>query len=248
MKQTQQIMGMPITIEIADESTTDNILNKIFGYFRQVDEKFSTYKATSEISKINRGEIQPENFGPEMKEIFELSEQTKNETDGYFDIKTPSEIFDPSGLVKGWAIYNAAEILKKEGCKNFYVEAGGDVEAVGKNSDNKPWIVGIRNPFKGDEIVKIVYISDCGMATSGNYIRGNHIYDPHMPNKILDDIVSLTVIGPNVYEADRFATAAFAMGRAGIDFIEKLAGFEGYMIDKDGMATMTTGFTKYSNI
>ena len=58
-------------------------------------------------------------------------------------------------------------------------------------------------------------------------------------------IVSFTVLGPNVWEADRFATAAFAMGPAGIQFIEKEPCLEGYMISKDGIATMTSGFSDY---
>jgi len=65
------------------------------------------------------------------------------------------------------------------------------------------------------------------------------------PNEPIKDIVSLTVIGPNIYEADRFVTAAFAMGKEGIYFIEKLDGFEGYMIDSNGLATFTSGFEKY---
>jgi len=44
------------------------------------------------------------------------------------------------------------------------------------------------------------------------------------------EIASISVIGPNVYEADRFATAAFAMGEKGIEFIEKQKKLEGYMI------------------
>ena len=59
------------------------------------------------------------------------------------------------------------------------------------------------------------------------------------------DIVSLTVIGPNIYEADRFATAAFAMGKRGINFIETCPGLEGYMVDAAGMATETTGFSSF---
>ncbi len=59
------------------------------------------------------------------------------------------------------------------------------------------------------------------------------------------DIVSLTVIGPNIYEADRFATAAFAMGENGIFFIDNLPGFEGYVVNKNGIATMTQGFNQY---
>ena len=55
-------------------------------------------------------------------------------------------------------------------------------------------------------------------------------------------------MGPNVLEADRFATAAFAMGREGIHFIESLKGFEGYAIDAKGIATMTSGFEVYTKI
>ena len=126
------------------------------------------------------------------------------------------------------------------GFKKFYVDAGGDIEAHGKY-----WKIGIRDPFNINQIIKVVYINNCGLATSGTYIRGNHIYNPLDNNMPADEVISFSVIGPNIYEADRFATAAFAMGKKGILFIENLKGFEGYMIDKEGLATMTSGFEKY---
>jgi thiamine biosynthesis lipoprotein len=76
-------------------------------------------------------------------------------------------------------------------------------------------------------------------------VRGQHIYNPHQSHTPIRDIVSLTVIGPDIYEADRFATAAFAMGRQGIQFIEHLQGFEGYLIDAQARATFTSGFERY---
>ncbi len=36
-----------------------------------------------------------------MKVIFKLSEKTKKETNGYFDIFYKGK-YDPSGIVKGW--------------------------------------------------------------------------------------------------------------------------------------------------
>jgi FAD:protein FMN transferase len=93
--------------------------------------------------------------------------------------------------------------------------------------------------------VKVLSVTDCGVATSGTYVRGQHIYNPKQAGQLITDIVGLTVIGPDIYEADRFATAAFAMGRESIQFIERLDGFEGYMIDRDGQATFTSGFTRY---
>ncbi len=258
MKETRILMGMPVTVEIVgaavSSEATQSEVDKIFDYFTYIDEKFSTYKTTSEIMAINRGELALKDASEDMRTIFTLAEETKRATDGYFDIKKPDGSFDPSGIVKGWAIWQAAKILDRDGFKNFYVDAGGDVEVRGLNGAGEKWSIGIRNPFKQEEIVKTLRmggagIPGVGVATSGSYIRGDHIYNPKQEEgrkkKEESEIVSLTIIGPNVYEADRFATAAFAMGLAGIHFIEKLDGFEGYIIDKNGIATMTSGFEKY---
>lgn len=247
MKQTKLIMGMPITVEIVDSTVTENIMTSVFDYFTSIDEQFSVYKDTSEITKINKGLIRIDEASEDMKTVFALCEETKQATTGYFDIRARDGRLDPSGLVKGWSIYHAAELLKKQGMHDFYVEAGGDIQVHGKNEHGTLWHVGIRNPFEQTQIVKVVYLDHAGIATSGTYLRGQHIYDPFDMNRLITDIVSLTVIGPNVYEADRFATAAFAMGKEGILFIEQLPGFEGYIIDKDGIATMTSGFEAYTN-
>jgi len=243
MKQTRLLMGMPITIEVVDSTVTQGDLDKVFAYFASVDDTFSTYKATSEISKVNRGELLPAQYSEDMKAILALSEQTKKDTHGYFDIRH-NGMYDPSGIVKGWAIHNATKMVKAWGFCNFYIDAGGDIQVSG-NKDGNPWRVGIRNPFNRTEHVKVLALTNRGVATSGTAIRGQHIYDPYNRNMPLLDIVSITVIGPNIYEADRFATAAFAMGKKGIQFIETLAGFEGYMIDAHARATFTSGFERY---
>lgn len=243
MKQLQLLMGMPITVEILDANATEADIESVFAYFRFIDETFSTYKEESEISKINRGELAEEDYSDAMQTILALSEQTRQETRSYFDIEHDS-LLDPSGIVKGWAIFQAAQRLKEAEFVNFYIDAGGDIQVAGTKHGN-PWRVGIRNPFNRNENVKVLALTDKGIATSGTAIRGQHIYNPHQPRQPIQDIVSLSVIGPNVYEADRFATAAFAMGKRGIYFIEQLAGFEGYMIDTSARATSTSGFEGY---
>lgn len=275
---------MPVTVEIVENADTAGVLvdfsslmREVFDYFTYVDEKFSTYKSTSEISAINAGKLVLADYSDDMKEIFMLAEKTKRETDGYFDIVNQDGKYDPSGIVKGWAIWNAGKILRRRGVENFLVDAGGDVQTAGlksgdknssgKNSIGEKWSIGIADPFAKNyggtvmtgapsKVVNVIRVSGEGVATSGTAIRGQHIYNPH--KRTFDqkdshgetgdgiyDIVSLTVIGSNIYEADRFATAAFAMGRRGIEFIENVEGLEGYMIDKDGMAIMTSGFKKY---
>lgn len=244
MKKTQILMNMPISVEIIGEHANAQAIKQVFNYFKSVEERFSVFRKESEISRFNRGEIKKSDFSKDLRTIFRLSEKTKKETNGYFDIKTKKG-YNPSGLVKGWAINEAAQILRKKGFKNFYIDAGGDIEAVGKNKLGKKWRVGVRNPFKVDEIVKILSLSNRGIATSGTSMRGAHIYNPHKIGKKIPDIISITVIGPNILEADRFATAAFAMGKEGINFIEKRKGLEAYMIDKNGLATYTSNFPKF---
>jgi FAD:protein FMN transferase len=244
MRMTRILMGMPITVDIGD-TFDGTIHNAVFTYLAGVDQRFSTYRPDSEIEAINRGSLAEADYSDEMREVLALAEQTKRDTNGFFDIATPDGSLDPSGIVKGWAIRNAANIVARVGARDFFIDAGGDIQSSGRNAGGKDWSVGIRNPFDAEQIIKVVRPRGRGIATSGTYVRGQHIHNPHAPGRPIVDIVSLTVIGPDVLEADRFATAAFAMGKAGILFIEHVPGLEGYVVDSSGRATLTTGFGAY---
>src|SRR5258708_27006123 len=126
MKQTKSLMGMHITVEIGDKQAKKKDIDSVYAYFTYVDKKFSTYKQQSEISQINNGLLQKKQYSSDMNTVLALCEQSKKETNGYFDIAHNGRL-DPSGLVKGWAIYNASNLLRKNGYTNFYIDAGGDV-------------------------------------------------------------------------------------------------------------------------
>ena len=245
MRETRLLMGMPITIDVVGSKDDKATIEATFTYFDGVDRRFSTYKDDSEISAINQGRLCEADYSAEMREVLKLAEQTRRETDGYFDIRTSAGTLDPSGVVKGWAIRNAAKLVAEHGARDYYVDAGGDIQSSGLNPEGKEWRVGIRNPFDQAQIIKVLEPRGKGVATSGTYVRGQHIYDPHARGTTIEEIVSLTVIGPDVLEADRFATAAFAMGRAGIGFIQQMPDLEGYLVDRNGRATFTSGFEGY---
>ncbi len=247
MRRTEIVMGMPVTVVVPERELMDHegshAVDAVFQRFRDVDERFSPYKPESETSKVSRGEIAPSEWSSEMREVVRLSEETRKLTNGYFDVWFEGA-FDPSGLVKGWAIAKAAEILDSDGFVSFSIEAGGDIETRGANEEGRRWSIGIRNPFDPSTIIRKVKLGSRGIATSGTYIRGEHIYNPRT-GKRANEIASLTVIGPNVYEADRFATAAFAMGSAGVEFLAGISGLDAYMVDLSGVATLTQGFVGY---
>ncbi len=242
MRETRLIMGMPVTVEVVGDAD-GRAAETAFQYFVEVDRRFSPYKPDSELSAMNRGELASRELSAEMHEILGLAELTRHETMGYFDIRRPDGRVDPSGLVKGWAIRNAARRVEAGGHRSYCIEAGGDIQCRGLNARGQRWRVGIRSPFVADEVVKVLVPGDGGVATSGAYVRGDHIYDPH-GGAGAGRLASVTVVAPDIYDADRFATAAFAMGTKGIDFIEAVHGLEGYAIDGDGVATLTSGFSR----
>ncbi len=245
MKMMRTYMTMPCIVEIVDANADVKDIEAVFDYFQHTDESFSYFKPTSELSAINSGKLKLEDASAEMREIFALCEKTKEQTDGFFDILQPDGTYNTSGLVKGLAVHRGAEILRRRGYKNFCVEIAGDMEVSGHNEDGTDWVIGIQNPFNRYEVIKRVALTNKGIATSGVYERGSHIYNPKDWTDKIEKIVGLTVIGPNVYEADRFATACYAMGEEGIYFLEYLDGFEGYLVGSNGIAMMTTGFAKY---
>ncbi len=235
-------MGMSVAIEVLDTTVKSTDIDEVLDYFHSIDETFSTYKKTSEISRINKKLLKLEDASPEVKKVLKLCDETKLMTKGYFDISVEG-IIDPSGLVKGYAISEGSKLLIKKGYKNFYVEIGGDIDIRGLKNGMK-WKVGIRNPLKTFENARVLYLSDRGIATSGTYERGMHIYNP-IKKKLANELSSVTVVANNVYEADRFATAVYAMGEKGIDFLEEKEDLEGYAITKDGKELVTSGFTAY---
>lgn len=237
-------MGMPARVELVGSNDQKSV-EEIFNLWNRIDARFSTYENSSEISRINRKEIGENEYSPEMREIFSLAKETNKNTGGYFNIKRPDGLIDPSGIVKGWAIQKGAELAQKQGFNSYYLEIAGDIQTRGHDERNQKWTIGIRNPFDRTQVIKILYPRGAGIATSGSAERGQHIYNPHDPMILVSSIVSITVIGPNIYEADRFATAVFAMGDSGIHFINSLKGFEAYAVDRNGIATMTDGIDKY---
>jgi thiamine biosynthesis lipoprotein len=251
----EQLMGMPIGIDIRDPHVDASLLDRAFDWLRWVDATFSTYQPDSEISRLNRGEIYLAEAHPDVRSILERCEQLRFLTSGYFDARaaflhsgaaerlpgaSPWAI-DPSGLVKGWSVDRAAALLDEVGARNYGINAGGDVRVRGGALPDTRWRVGIQHPLLRDKIAKVVEASDLAIATSGAYARGEHIVDPHT-GLVPEGVLSVTITGPDLATADAYATAAFAMGIEGTSWSAQLPGYEAMTILADERVLLTPGF------
>src|SRR5579884_973661 len=191
----EHVMGMPIIVDVQDP-IDERAVDDVFDWLRWVDATFSTYKPESEISRIRRGERAIEDADPEVQAILRRCADLKEDTEGYFDIRTGSEL-DPSGLVKGWSVDRAAQILERAGAENYAVYAGGDIRIHGHPADGPEWRIGIQHPSIRDKVAAVVTGNNLAIATSGEYERGQHIYDPRTgeaPNGLL----SVTITGSDL--------------------------------------------------
>lgn len=228
----EQIMGTAIGIDLRDDSVPDSAIGAAFASLRRADAQFSTYRPESEVSRLGRGEIALEACSLELRRVMALAEQLREDSGGYFDVwgHRADGGLDPSGVVKGWAVEEAAWILDGAGARNYAINAGGDVLVRGEPAPGEAWRVGIQHPLRADAIAHVVELHDGAVATSGAYERGEHISNP-LTAAAPRDWLSMTVVGPSLTMADAYATAAFAMGSAGLAWVERHPGYRAYGID-----------------
>lgn len=151
---------------------------------------------------------------------------------------------DFNSIAKGYTVDLVAHELEMFGVKDYIVEIGGEVRCRGINSKDKAWRVGVETPYEGnmnvgESIQQILSLSDCAMATSGNYRRyfidamGRkvaHIIDPRTGESALTNVLSATVIAPTCAQADAYATMFVALGRDKAIEVAKSLEAEGIMV------------------
>jgi thiamine biosynthesis lipoprotein len=242
VRRVEQIMGLPIVVDIRDDADGDAALDAVFAWFRYVDATFSTFKESSEVTRISTGRLRREDAEPSVRYALERCERLRDETDGYFDMRTPAGSIDPSGFVKGWAVDRAAAILDEAGLHNYTVSAGGDMRVLGRAVPELAWRVGIQHPLDRQQVAAVIETTDLAIATSGAYARGDHVWNPHSA-RAPSGILSVTVVGPDLATADAYATAAFAMGpQRAPHWTARLQGYEAMTILADETVFKTGGF------
>jgi thiamine biosynthesis lipoprotein len=153
-----------------------------------------------------------DDFGPFLLSDIQTDSRTRT-------IHLPFDChLDFGGVAKSWAAHQAARRLRSSG--STLVNAGGDIAITGKKSDGSFWSVGVANPDNPTDNLEVLKLGRCGVATSGTDYRHwkkdglwqHHIIDPRTGFPAVTDILSATVVAPNVMEAEMNAKVAVILG------------------------------------
>ncbi|MFD3450814.1 FAD:protein FMN transferase [Streptomyces sp. NPDC058691] len=248
LRHVEHVMGTVFSFDIRDRPTPAirSALTEAVRQLHAVDAVFSTYRPDSDISRLGRGEVRPDDCAPEVHEVLSLCAQAAHDSDGWFSV-VPAGVLDPSGLVKGWAAEAASQLLYEAGAHHTCVNGGGDLQLRGQAAPGTPWRIGITHPLRPGELAAVISAGhDLAVATSGTAERGVHILDPHRGTPATA-FASLTVIGPRLATTDAYATAAFVRGESARDWLEALDGYEALAVLPDGRAWQTSGFSRYGS-
>lgn len=227
----EQVMGLPISIHIrgterAPASEVETAVTQAFSHLRRVDTVFSAWRDDSDLMRLRRGELAEADAHPWVDEVRTLCREAEQRTRGLFSAMLPvpdggAEVWDPTGLVKGWAVEGAARHLALVPHISFCVNAGGDIVAgAGRDAgDLQAWRIGIEDPRDRSLVAATVELTVGAVATSGSAARGAHIVDPRSGAPV-DRPGSATVTGPSLLWADVWATALFVDPEQGRSALE----------------------------
>lgn len=145
--------------------------------------------------------------------------------DNTISLKGAGTTFNFSAIAKGYACDEIAAMLRRNGSTGAMVEIGGEIAIFGMNPQGEEWRIQIDTPEIEDGApqhnrLDVLQLTDCGIATSGNYRnyhqsadgRVGHTLSPVTGRPVMGEILSVTVVAPTCAEADAYATASMAAG------------------------------------
>ncbi|EGX56494.1 thiamine biosynthesis lipoprotein precursor [Streptomyces zinciresistens K42] len=229
-------MGFPVSLRVDDGDVGEEGADAVFAWLREVDARFSPFRADSEVCRLDRGELARDAVSADLDEVLGLCEEYRVASGGAFDVRLPGRGLDPCAVVKGWSVQRAAGLLRAAGARRFVLNAGGDVVAA-----RGPWRVGIRHPGRADRVCAVAELTDAAIATSARYERGDHIVDGRT-GRPATELLSLSVVAPTLTVADAVATAAFALGADGVPWAAARPGCEVFAVTADHRVLRSENF------
>lgn len=124
-------------------------------------------------------------------------------------------------IAKGYIGEQLRSYLVSEGVRSALLNLGGNLIAIGRQTNGQPFRLGIQDPYgTSGETVQVLSVIDESLVTSGIYERGftldgiryHHLLNPETGYPCESGLASATVLGPDSTICDALSTACFLMG------------------------------------
>lgn len=127
---------------------------------------------------------------------------------------------DLGGIAKGYAVDEAARVLREAGVRDALVDLTGNMSALGRPAGRDHWVIGVRDPH--DRVPYFARLRlDSGecISTSGKYEQFvaqdgrtyGHIMDPRT-GRPAEGLISVTVVSRSAFTCDAWDTPLFVLG------------------------------------
>jgi len=230
----EPVMGTVVGIRSPDPLSEAAVAAAV-AVLHDADRLFSTWNPESPMSRLRSGRTAQDDLEHDdaatIRHILARCALARELSHGAFDPWSLPGGVDPTGLVKGWAVGRARDVLIDGGHGTVMVNGGGDIAVAGR-PEGRPWRVGIRHPIQPTQLAAVVDVG-AAVATSGNYERPGELLDP-ATGRTARGVISATVTGPELDLVDALATALAVRGRPMLETIGDLAGYGAYMISDEG--------------
>lgn len=218
--------------------------------FTGLDAMFSLYLPDSEASRMARGEVTLRDASAAFRARFEDATGWRLLTEGFFTPERPDGVLDLSGIIKGYAIDQAASALESVGVEDWCLNAGGDVLVSGSPAPGtgSPWLAGVVDPQDRGALLSGFPLGGTrpftALATSGTAERGDHIWRAGVGRTAFrrSEFRQVSVAATDIVTADVLATAVVAGGRRMLDWATDSWDVEVLAVLGSGELLATPGF------
>lgn len=231
-------MGTILSLTCSDSGTGDPtaVLQPLF---EATESLFSLHRTDSQASLVNRGELQIADTCQEFRDVLAVALSWQQATQGAFQPYGPRGGIDLTGIVKSWAMQQAARALQGAGWHDWCLNVGGDVVVDGSRPGGGAWQAGIVDPDDRTQLLGAVALRDgrTAVATSGTSERGAHIW-----RQSGSTITQATVVARDIVTADALATAVVAGGQATLGLVCRDHDVAVLAVEGDGSLLATKEF------
>lgn len=229
-------MGTVVTFELrvgrCAQARAAQALRRARAHLHRADEVLSSWRPDSPINRLRREEITLAQAPPEVAEILWCCAHARRLSGGWFDPWAAPGGVDPAGMVRGWSVGGALDVLRRAGASAARIDAGSVSAAYGRSAADRPWGRPARS--SGAQLLPpAVGTAAVGTAAVATVPAGG----PGAGRP------AATVTGPDPALAEALAAAVLSAGPdEGLGVVGRLPGYRALLDDGRGTVRATPGF------